>query len=81
MPPKTQVVRPSKSKKDEAIVDDIRFDGLKEGINHNPNKWSGLCAVDGSHWLKGDQITELLIAGGKNQYFSAKRIEFFGFDL
>lgn len=53
---------------------------MKQGDSEYPEKWIGTCDYEGSHVNKGDQKIELFIAGGKSKYFSAKRIEFFGFD-
>ena len=66
--------------KDEAFVYDFLFDGIKQGACGYPDKWKGACSGWGSHWNKGDYKIELFIAGGNNEFFSAKKVEFFGFN-
>jgi hypothetical protein len=43
-----------------------------------PNVWSGEYANDDFYWKKGDQRSLYRIAGGRDTYFKATHIEFYG---
>ncbi len=46
--------------------------------NTYPKKLSAEYNEDGEYQKKGDKLNNFYIAGGKDEYFEAKMIEFYG---
>jgi hypothetical protein len=66
-----------RNQKDYAIVRDNQFSGMEKDSTY-PNVYSGEYPQDGLYRKKGDKFKGYCIAGGKDWYFKATHIEFYG---